>query len=278
MKQWLVGVSIAAAACGGGKKADTIGETGGKERRPAIVMVAISEEMAFEAACFAPDCTALRARMLDGKQTVEGGGSTWRIVKEDVDVCGASGDENQVVRLERVGAASESGPGVLVWPAGTDVGLELANDAIGGPPAAAAVTPELAAMLARVATADLVRMERPREVRAAEISVEQIVSANVEGGPAAELLVAAVIELPEDEGPGYAWAALVVAPDGDLAKARSVWTSELEHLTIDATFDLEGDGVRELLFTAAYYEGSMFASGSLRDGKLEVDASWACGA
>ncbi len=288
-KHLMVAAAMAAlvsAACGGKGSPSTIGNGGGAPRGSVLVFVGLGDRMMFEAACHAasggPDCDALRTASMDGKQQVTSGPATFRITGTVSDECDASG-ATDVVGVERVSGPEESVVGIVTFPADAAIDLQLhdaqGNLSGGGDPAAGMkIDDGVRAALARVATADLARGDKPRPIGPGDIIVEQVVTANVDGDPRLDLVIAANVPLADDNGPGYVWSALVVVPGGDNAAATSVWTSDLEHMTIQATFDLEGDGKRELIYHADYYEGGGMGAASIEQGKLEAKGSWGCGA
>lgn len=277
MKQLgLVGAVILAAACGG-KSNGTIGSTGGggKGNPPAIVIVSMWG-LTFEGMCHADDCEALRKRMWAEQPTVKAGGATWKIVGERADLCEASGQENTLVEVEKLDGPEDAEPGLLVWPEGVDVKLRMLT---GGPETTPEVSADVRAAIARLAVEDRKRMQLDAvEITADDIGIEQVIEANVDGAPGKDLMYAAVVPLAEDAGPGYVWSGLIVVPDGEAAKMYSAWSSDLEHVIVHGLFDLEGDGVDELLYTAEYYEGSMHAAGGITDRKLLSAGEWGCGA
>jgi hypothetical protein len=288
MKQLaFVAAALLGAACGGKQGGGTIGSRGGAPRGPVLVFVGLGPTMMFEGACHAPpggpDCDALRAAAMDGKQQVTADGATFRITGTVSDECDASG-ATDVVGLEKVSGKEDVDPGVLTYPAGAAIDLEsYAADGLAGggdqeTSPGMQVADNVSAALARVATADLAAGDHARSVDPSEIVVEQVVTTNVDGDPRPDVVIAANVPMGSDDGPGYEWSALVVVPDGDYARAASAWTSDLEHMTIDASFDLEGDGQRELVYSAEYYEGGGHGVATVKDGKLEFLGQWGCGA
>ncbi|HVV87171.1 MAG TPA: hypothetical protein VHE35_29225 [Kofleriaceae bacterium] len=261
--------AFAVAACGGHAHPVEVGSHtgGGAGRGPVMVFIGLSDTSMFEAACH--DCDALRAGMVG--QKVSSGKDTFVITGTVSDGCDASGP-NDVTGVKRLSGDPDSSPlGVAVLPAGAPIDLQTyATDRV---PAGAGA---LRGPLARRATADLAASGSP--VAADDIVVEQVIDVNVAGDPRPDELIAANVPLPEDQGPGYRWSALVMAPGGDLEHLVSVWTSDLEHLVIDASFDLEGDGVRELIYSSEYYEGGGRGAATITDGKLTFLGTWGCGA
>lgn len=267
-------ITIAAAAlagaCGGKAGAPgTVGSHagGGAARGPAMIFVGIGDGMVFEGACHA--CDALRAR-LEG-QVVSSGEATFRITGTVSDQCDASGPTD-VLGVERLTGDPERAPlGVAVLPAGAPVDLvTYATDRLDT--GAGALVPALQAR----AQADLADGGDP--ITADAIVIEQVIEVNVTGDARPEKLIAANVPQSEDEGPGYRWSALVMAPDGDVDHLVTLWQSTLEHLTIDASYDLEGDGVRALVYSAEYYEGAGRGTATVTNDKLDLIASWGCGA
>ena len=278
--------ALAGVACGGKSGGGApVGSRGGTPRGSVLVFIGLGERMMFEAACHAapggPDCDALRAASMDGTKQVSSDGATFRITGTVSDECDASG-ANDVVGVERVSGTVDVYPGILTYPADAPIDLEL-HAAEGGATdegerTGMKVADDVRAALARIATADLKRGESPRAIGPGEIVVEQVVTTNVDGDPRPDLVIAANVPLSDDNGPGYVWSALVVMPGGDPAAGASVWTSDLEHMTIQASFDLEGDGQRELIYSAEYYEGGGQGAASIEQGKLSILGSWGCGA
>ena len=266
---------LTAAAGGGAPAPATIGARGGATARAAaIVYFPWGQDAVFEADCWAPGadgCAALRAQAEAGGELVVGPGRFTLTGRRDEE-CGASGDVASVVGYRRSAGPDDAYPTVTIYPAGADVGLVIhsTDDA--------SVTPALAAGLAARATADLVGTERARPIAAAEVRVRQALELNVTGGPAPDLLISANVPLPEDNGSGYTWSALVLAVDGDREHLRSLWTSDLELWSVDASYDLDGDGRYAFIWTAAYYEGAASGAAEITDGKLVLGATVGCGA
>ncbi|MBP6843088.1 MAG: hypothetical protein KA201_05065 [Kofleriaceae bacterium] len=267
---------LIAAACGSGAPAPaTIGARGGAAARAAaIVYFPWGQDAVFEADCWAPGadgCAALRAQAEAGGELVVGPGRFTLTGRRDEE-CGASGDVASVVGYRKTAGPDDAYPTITVYPAGADVGLVI--HAADG----ASVTPALAAGLAARATADLAGTERARPIAAAEVRVRQALELNVTGGPAPELLISAHVPLPEDDGSGYTWSALVLAVDGDRDHLTSLWTSDLELWSVDASYDLDGDGRHAFIWTAAYYEGAASGAAVIADGELKAGATVGCGA
>lgn len=57
-----------------------------------------------------------------------------------------------------------------------------------------------------------------------------------------------------------------------------LFTHELETMTVDGSFDLNGDGKRELVVTTAYYEGNYMHYGKLDGTTLSLTVIHGCGA
>jgi len=181
-------------------------------------------------------------------------------------------DATEVVGVERLTGDEEHDPLlVAVLPAGApiDVQVHPREPRPAGDPA-------LRAALVRVAAADV--GDRGGPIVAADLVIDQVIDVNVVGDARPDRLIAVNAPLPEGDGPGYRWSALVLAPSGDLAAARSVWTSDLESIFLDASFDLDGDGVRELIYSSDYYEGGGRGGATIEDGALHPLGTWACGA
>jgi len=280
MRRFAIGAVVIASACGGTSAGKTIGSTGGTARGPVLVFLGLGPTMMFEAACYEPPgsaaCAELRAAALDGTKQIVTPAATFRITGPASDGCDASG-ATEVVGLERVAGDDEASPGVVTYPADAPIGLETYrfNSTSDAATRGQAVTPTVRAALAALATTDTVSRDDARAITAAEIVVEQVVTANVDGDARPDTIIAA--NVPVADGIGYRWSALVVVLGGEFDAARSVWTSDLEHLIIDASFDLDGDGRRELVYTAEYYEGSGHGVATV-DGKLTIKGGWGCGA
>lgn len=267
---------LTVAACGRGASAPaTIGARGGATARAAaIVYFPWGQDAVFEADCWAPGadgCAALRAKAEAGGELVAGPARFTLTGRRDEE-CGASGDVASVVGYRRTAGPDDAYPGIAVFPADADVGLVIhASDG-------ASVTPALAAALAALATAAVVGSEDPRPITAAEVQVSQAIELNVTGGPAPDLLISANVPQPDDVGPGYRWSALVLAVDGDRQHLTEVWTSELEVWSVDASYDLDGDGRHAFIWTASYYEGAASGAAVIDGTKLVAGASVGCGA
>jgi|JI10StandDraft_1071094.scaffolds.fasta_scaffold107217_3 hypothetical protein len=260
---------LVVAACGGAGTPAAIGSRGGGgvARGPVMVFVGITDHSMFEAACH--DCEGLRAD-LEG-QRVSAGAASFRVTGAVSDDCDASG-ATEVVGVERLTGDEEHDPLlVAVLPAGApiDVQVHPREPRPAGDPA-------LRAALVRVAAADV--GDRGGPIVAADLVIDQVIDVNVVGDARPDRLIAVNAPLPEGDGPGYRWSALVLAPSGDLAAARSVWTSDLESIFLDASFDLDGDGVRELIYSSDYYEGGGRGGATIEDGALHPLGTWACGA
>jgi hypothetical protein len=263
--------ALLVAACGGKTGAPPIGSHGGSPRGPVLVFRGLGDKTMFEAACGGADCADLRTRSMDGTQLVSSRDATFRITGTVSDDCDASG-ATDVIAIERASGAPDATVDVAVFPADATIDLEQYT------PSSPAVGADVKAALARVATADVVSTEHPATITPDEITVVQLVTTNVDDDPAPDLLIAAEVPKSDEDGPGYVWSALVLVPGGNYDAATSVWTSDLEHMTIDGSFDLEGDGKRELLYSAEYYEGSGLGAAIVTDGALEMLGSWGCGA
>lgn len=272
-KPTLVVIAALAASCGSKPASSVPSSRGGAARGPVMVFVGLDSTMMFEALCHAPDCDALRARALDGTQVVSSNGSTYRITGTVSDNCDASG-ATDVVGLEKKSGPEDSLPGVITFPDGAPIDLQTHTMSEEG----ITVSDEARAALARLATADLRGRDNARAIAPGEITVEQVVQAQLDGDGKLDTLVAANVPLGESDGPGYVWSALVLVPGSDYQAATSLWVSDLEHLWIDATLDVEGDGVSELIYSAAYYEGGGQGAAMIKSGKLEMLGQWGCGA
>lgn len=269
-------ITAAVAGCGGGtKSADTIGAKGGGTGKPVLVFFDWGMESVFEAACWAPGaggCDALRAKAAAGGELVQGE-ATFRMTGTRPEECGASGDVAEVMGYTRVSGPEDASPGISTFPADVDIGLARHETRDGD-----GAEPWMAELLAQRATKDLVGTERARKIGAAELSIAQAVKGNFTGGPADDYLIGASVAVEGDEGPGYLWSGLVLLVDGDRAAPITLQHSDLETFTIPATFDLDGDGVREFLWGAAYYEGAAMGAGRIVGGKLEQLSQVGCGA
>jgi hypothetical protein len=267
----IASVSLLLAACGGGAPKGAIGERagGGVTRGPVMVFVGIHAGAMFEAACH--QCDGLRAAQVG--QTVSSGGGTFEITGPVSDQCDASGPTYVVGYRRLTGDPETTELDIAVLPAGAPIDLVSHDD-----PGASAGRPEapVRAALARLANADLT--PRGLDVEAADFVLEQVLEVNVTGDARPDLLISATIPLPDDDGAGYRWSGLVVAPGGDLDAAVVAWQSDLERLVIEASFDLEGDGTRELIFDASYYEGGGRGAATLTGGALQLLGTWGCGA
>lgn len=270
---WLL--LLTAAACGGAPAPATIGARGGATARAAaIVYFPWGQDAVFEADCWAPDaggCAALRTQAEAGG-ALEVGPARFALTGRRDEECGASGDVASVVAYRRTAGPEDAYPGITVFPAGADVGMVL------HPTGEVAVAPALAAALAARATADLAGTERARTIAAGEVRVQQVIERNVTGGPQPDLLISAHVPLPGDDGSGYTWSAFVLAVDGDRAALTSLWTSDLETWSVDASYDLDGDGRAAFIWTAAYYEGAATGAARIDGGALVVGATVGCGA
>lgn len=266
---------LTAAACSGASAPATIGARGGAAARPAaLVYFPWGQDAVFEADCWAPGvdgCAAVRAQAEAGGELVVGPARFTLTGRRDEE-CGASGDVASVVSYRRTAGPDDAYPTVTVYPAGADVALVI------HPSDGATVAPALAAGLAARATADLAGTERARPITAAEVRVRQALELNVTGGPQPDLLISANVPLPADDGSGYTWSALVLAVDGDRAHLTSLWTSDLELWSVDASYDLDGDGRHAFIWTAAYYEGAASGAAVIDAGKLVAGATVGCGA
>lgn len=274
--------AMLAGACGtlllGGCAGSKHGGGGARAARgPAIVYVGWGDHSVFELDCHDPGggCDALRAKAQAGGELVAGEGR-FRLTGVRQDECGASGDTYPVVGYEIVAGGEEAYPGIAVYPADAAIDLVIVPQGQGP---ATAVEPALLGVIAGLATKDLATTDAPREVAAGELTVTQVVEGNFTGGAALDRIITAEIPLTgEDEGPGYVWSGAILVPDGDQGKATSFWFSTLETFRVDATYDLDGDGLRELVFSADYYEGSSRGSASLAKGTLDVGGAVGCGA
>jgi hypothetical protein len=261
---------LAAAGCGGkASPPATIGSHagGGVARGPAMVFVGIADDTMFEAACH--DCDALRER-LDG-QVVSSGPATFRISGTVSDDCDASGPSD-VIGVRRLTGDPEAAPlAVAVLPAGAPIDLVSYDtskvDVSDG---------QLRPVLLRRAQADVPALAD--DLRLEDLVIEQVIEVNVAGDSKPELLVAANVPELDDNGPGYRWSALVMAPGGDLEHLVTLWQSTLEHLVIDASFDLDGDGLHDVVYSAEYYEGGGRGAATITNGTLDLLGTWGCGA
>ena len=272
------GTLLLVGACGGGQHP----AAKRAPRGPAVLYVGWGDHAVFELDCFDPagTCDAVRAKAQGGGELVKGEGR-FRLTGPRKEECGASGDVADVVAYETVAGGDEAYPGIAVFPADAAIDLvPIAAPQSDGeaPPPPASTDPKLLALAAKLATADLAKGESPRQVNASELTIAQVVEGNFTGGPAADLLYAAELPLSGEEGPGYVWSGAILVPDGDQGKARSIWYSNLETFRVDATYDLDGDGVRELVISVDYYEGSSVGAVSLATGELKAKAMVGCGA
>jgi hypothetical protein len=269
-------LTVGLAACGSkARNPDTIGAHGGSTHAPVLVYFDWGMESVFEAACWAPDaggCDALRAKAAAGGELVAGG-ATFRMTGTRPEECGASGDIAEVMGYTRIAGAEDASPGISTFPANADIGLTRHEIREGD-----GAEPWMAELLAQRATQDLVGTDRARKVGAGELAIDHAVKANVTGGPADDYLISASVALVGDEGPGYTWSGLVLVVDGDRRAPITLSHSDLEHYSIPATFDLDGDGVREFIWTADYYEGASMGGGRIVGGKLEQLSQVGCGA
>jgi hypothetical protein len=268
------------AACGGSSKPDTVGNRGDAARAPALVYIGWGVDSVFEVDCYDPSgsCAAIRAQALAGGELVSGDGR-FKLIGPRKEECGASGDVADVIGYQRVAGPEDSGVGIAAFPVDAAIDLVRTPRSWGeDEPVRPSVSDDLRARVAARATADLAGSDRARTITAGELIVDQVIEGNLTGGPAVDLLIAANLPLPDADGPGYVWSGLVLIPDGDLAAATTLWQSDLETFWIDAHYDLDGDGRRELVFTAAYYEGTTMGAAAVVDGKLVFGATVSCGA
>lgn len=263
-------LALSAGACGGKGTTPALGSRGGgglPARGPAMLFVAVDEGRMFEAACH--QCDALREHMIG--QTVSSGASTFRITGPVSDECDASGPTD-VTGVTRLSGDPDSDPLELaVLPAGADIGLvTYPTDRV--PASAATLLPALV----RRAQADVQDGGAP--ITADQLTIDQVIEVNVAGDARPETLVTASVPLPDDDGPGYRWSALVMLPAGHAGGAVTLWQSTLETMTIDASYDLEGDGVRDLVYSARYYEGYGRGAATINGSTLALLGTWGCGA
>ncbi len=283
MRTVISGLATAAAltaACGGTSKPSTVDNHGAAARGPALVYLGWGVDAVFEADCYDPSgsCDAIRAKAVAGGELVDGA-SRFKLTGPRQEECGASGDVADVIAYQRLAGPEDVGVGVTTFPADAAIELVRSPRAWGeDAPVRPTVDDAVRTALATRATADLVGSERARTITAGELVIEQVVEGNFTGGPGLDRLIAANLPLGDDEGPGYVWSGLVVIPDGALAAAATLWHSDLETMWIDAHYDLDGDGRREFIFTAAYYEGASTGAAELIDGKLVFGATVGCGA
>ena len=268
--------TVGLAACGSNaRNPGPIGAKGGAARGPALVYFDWGMDSLFEAACWAPEadgCDALRATAAAGGELVAGD-ATFRMTGTRPEECGASGDVAEVMGYTRTSGPEDTSPGITTFPANADIGLMKHTPSDGD-----GAEPWMAELLAQRAAKDLVGTDRARTIAAGELTITHAVKANVTGGPADDYLIAASVALVGDEGPGYTWAGLVLVTDGDRGAPTSLLHSDLELFTIPVSFDLDGDGVREFIWTASYYEGASMGGGRIVGGKLEQLSQVGCGA
>lgn len=273
---FLSSVVTLAAACGGGQRAGAVGNQGTSKGGDALVFVGWGEQAVFEADCHGADgCAAIRAKAHAGGILTDGN-ARFRLGATRVEECGASGDTADVVTYDRLDG-EDTYLRVAAFPDAAAVDLVIAPPYWGDEPRPAVDAATLAAIATR-ATADLVGTDRARTIASADLVVTQVVVGNFSGGAADDRLISAEVPVPDDEGPGYVWSGFVIIPDGDLGAAHSLWHSELETLHVNAHYDIDGDGVREFVFSADYYEGSSVGAGRIEGGKLALGRTASCGA
>ncbi|MBK9036973.1 MAG: hypothetical protein IPL61_37935 [Myxococcales bacterium] len=272
----LFGTTLVTAACSASTPAPTtIGtQGGGVARGAALIYVDWGDHAVFEADCWAPDvggCVNLRAKALAGGELVTPT-ARFRLTSERTEECGASGETAEVTGYAVIAGADDASPGVAVFPSDALVDLRRHE------PGAADAAPWMRPALAIRATHDLASTDHARPFTAGEIVIDQVVTGNFTGTATPDLLIAATVPLSERDGPGYAWSALVLVPDGQRGAMTSLWVSDLEAMAIRASYDLDGDGVRAFVWTAEYYEGGAIGAGAIKGGQFEVARSVGCGA
>lgn len=82
----------------------------------------------------------------------------------------------------------------------------------------------------------------------------------------------------EARAPEYDWSGFLVEYGNAPGKLSLLFKHDYEAMTVNGSMDLDGDGVRELIVTTAYYEGGYQHLATLKDGKLDLTVFLGCGA
>jgi hypothetical protein len=265
---------LVAAGCGSSSKPHTISGHGGNTERPAAVLYfGYGEGTLFQADCWAPggeDCTAIEANAQAGGSITDGRLQI-RLGATRTDLCEASGDQADVVSYEVLDGPEDVAPGIVRFP--NDAAIDLIEYESGE------VKPDAALLAVLVALANANQStDGPTQIYTAkDIVVTQDIVGNFVGDRALDRVVAANIPTTTDS-PEYNWSVLAIAPGGNLSAMTVVWTDLLEVMALRASYDLDGDGVRSVLWDSSYYEGGAGGAASLANGTFGVISSWSCGA
>lgn len=303
MKLVMPAFALGLLACGS-KPAPAVGNqagAGGKQRNPAAVVFVEAAEGIMEVGCWDPaagamtgiipygddpdPCRDRAAGLVDGKQVVRGSdGERYRLTGRVGDGCDASG-ETMVASVAREGGGPTGDLTIAVWPADVDVRWRAFPPAydtqMPGSAPPPAIPADVRAKIAALGTADVMARgedanTEPRAIDPVEVEVLQIVDADVDGDGELDRLISATVE-----GGGYAgylWSGAVLVRGSDAARTVRLWHSDLEKITFDGSFDLDGDGRLEFAYAAEYYEGAGVGVARIEGDDLIIVGGYGCGA
>jgi hypothetical protein len=224
------------------------------------------------AACAGRD----KAMVAERAAVIGSDGVRYRLTGEVADECDASG-ETLLMTIEREdGAAIEVAPTFAMTPPDADVQL-VTYDASFSPTTPPDVAKDVLEKLAAMATTSVAEREDDAtvSVRTSELRVLENIEVDLDGDGVRDRLISADLPNADDE-PGYRWAGLAFVPGGRADATRIVWESDLEHMIVDATLDLDGDGRREIVFRAEYYEGVGVGIARIVNGEIDLAAVYGC--
>ena len=277
----------AAAACGSAATPATVGNGGGA-RPAAVLFLGAGDHRVIEAGCWDPAagrigdvlaCAAPIAAVVDGAPVVRGSdGVRYKLTGRLSDECEASGPTMVLAIAPETPRPGTAELAIAVAPPEVDVDFRPLPPAfdVDRKPTSPALGAELRAAVAAVATADLAAADEPRTIAPDELEIVQSFELDLDGDRAIDRVISATAGMA-----GYAnyrWSGVVLLPGGRAADARSLWHSDLELVWFRGSFDLDGDGARELVYSGEYYEGEGVGVARLVDGALAFFATYGCGA
>ena len=280
MRRPLLTLALLVVGCGSSAPPTAIGKAARGPRPASTIFIGAGDHRIMAVGCWDPArgtiagadaCAELAAPIVMGSD-----GARYRVTGRLSDECPVS-EPTRVAAIapETVGTGSGE-PALAVAPPEVDLGYRALPPAfdVDRKPTAPPLAAEVRAAIAARATADLVGTAGETEIEPDALEIAQVVDVDLDGDRVVDRLVSANVPA------GYAdfvWSGLVLLPGKRAADARTLWHDTVQVITVEATFELDGDGVPELMFTGEYYESSRRGIARIADGALVIIGSYGCG-